>query len=244
MFTPTSTITVSGWMLQSVNRSTQKQRAQALTAKGNEHAHAFYGEQSTESASFTLGGSYTGNITLPALGDGITDFTLTYSETEFPKLDVTKNSAAGGGSWTAPSRSPRVLSVAPPPSKVSLRQSARASLSLSPSPVSISKKWTAQANTTPTPIRVCVMSQSPSPSQAWRVSPLSPPPTDGLPPPPPIVTPIQPLRRGLSSSRSTSLSGRTRTRRTLILNPLGAASAGSSCLSYFIPCCRTSRPFS
>ncbi len=102
MFTPTSTITVSGWMLQSVNRSTQKQRAQALTAKGNEHAHAYYGEQETESASFTLGGSYTGNITLPSLGDGITDFTLTYSETEFPKLDVTKNSAAGGGSWTAP----------------------------------------------------------------------------------------------------------------------------------------------
>ena len=102
MCAPSSTITVSGWMLQSVNRSTQKQRAQALTSKGNEHAYAYHSAQTAESASFTLGGDYTGNITLPALGEGITDYTMTYSETEFPKLEVTKSSAAGGGSFAAP----------------------------------------------------------------------------------------------------------------------------------------------
>ena len=96
MFAPTSTISVTGWMLQNVSKSTQKQRAQALTDKGNEHAHAMWGEQQTETANFTLGGTYsTGNMTLPQLGSThITDFTVTYSETDFPKLDVNKNSAA------------------------------------------------------------------------------------------------------------------------------------------------------
>jgi len=102
MFTPTSTITVANWMLQTVNTSTQRQRAQALTDKGNEHASALWGEQTTETANFTLGGNYQGNMTLPALGNGITDYTVTYSETDFPKLDVTKNSAAGGGTFTLP----------------------------------------------------------------------------------------------------------------------------------------------
>lgn len=102
MFAPTSTITVTGWMLQSVSVSKQRQRAQALTSKGNEHAHALWGEQTNETANFTLGGAYTGNVNLPTLGDGIVEWTLTYSETEFPKLDVTKNSAAGGGTWTCP----------------------------------------------------------------------------------------------------------------------------------------------
>ena len=88
MFTPISTITVSGWMLQTVNKSTQKQRAQALTAKGNEHAHAYYGERTTETAEFTLGGNYTGNITVPSLGAGIIEWMLTYTETAFPALST------------------------------------------------------------------------------------------------------------------------------------------------------------
>ena len=103
MFTPTSTITVSGWMLQTVNKSTQKQRAQALTAKGNEHAHAYYGERTTETAEFTLGGNYTGNITVPSLGSGIIEWMLTYTETAFPALSVQKDSAAGGGTFALPS---------------------------------------------------------------------------------------------------------------------------------------------
>ena len=102
MFTPTSTITVSGWMLQTVSKSTQKQRAQALTAKGNEHAHAYYGERTTETAEFTLGGTYTGNITVPALGSGIIEWMLTYTETAFPALSVQKDSAAGGGTFALP----------------------------------------------------------------------------------------------------------------------------------------------
>ena len=102
MFNPTSTITVSGWMLQSVNTATSKQRAVALTAKGNEHKHQYFGTRNTESAEFTLGGAYTGNLTLPALGSGITDWTLTYDEKEFPKLSVNKDSAVGGGTFTFP----------------------------------------------------------------------------------------------------------------------------------------------
>ena len=102
MFTPTSTISVTGWMLQTVNTTTQRQRAQALTEKGNEHAAATWGEQTTETANFTLGGAYTGDMTVPQLGNGITDYTVVYSETEYPKLDVTKNSAAGGGTFILP----------------------------------------------------------------------------------------------------------------------------------------------
>ena len=99
MFNPTSNIAVTGWMLQSVSKQKQKQRAQALDASGNEHAHAYWGEQTSETAEFTLGGDYGQNdtIALPTLGSGVTDWTLTYSETEFPKLSVQKNSAAGGG---------------------------------------------------------------------------------------------------------------------------------------------------
>lgn len=106
MFNPESTITVSGWMLQTVNKGKSKQRAQALTAHGNEHAHAFHSERDTESAEFTLGGTYTGNMTVPNLESGITDFTVTYTETEYPKLSVNKDSAAGGGTFTLPFKLP------------------------------------------------------------------------------------------------------------------------------------------
>ena len=107
MFNPTSTIQPGGnWMLQSANTSTSKQRAQALTAKGNEHAHAVYGTRTTESAEFTLGGTYTGDMAVPALGDGITDYTVTYSETDFPQLSVSKDSAAGGGTFNLPFKLP------------------------------------------------------------------------------------------------------------------------------------------
>lgn len=105
MFNPTSTISPgANWMLQSVSKQKQKQRAQALNASGNEHAYRYWGEQNTETAEFTLGGNYGANdtITVPALGSGITDWTLTYSETEFPKLTVQKNDAAGGGTFTLP----------------------------------------------------------------------------------------------------------------------------------------------
>ena len=105
MFNPTSTISVTGWMLQSVSRQKQKQRAQALTSSGNEHAHAYWGEQNTETAEFTLGGDYGENdtITVPTLGSGIIEWLLTYAETEFPKLSVQKNTAAGGGTFALPS---------------------------------------------------------------------------------------------------------------------------------------------
>lgn len=102
MFDPQSTITVPGWMLQSVNKSTSRQRAQALNEDGDEHSHALWGERTTESAEFTLGGDYTGNITAPALGSGITDWTLKYSETAFPALSVSKDDAAGGKTFTLP----------------------------------------------------------------------------------------------------------------------------------------------
>jgi len=96
MFSPTSNIVVAGWMLQRVTKSVTKTRAQALTDKGNEHSHAMWGERTTESASFTLGGTYdSGNMTLPQLGSThLTDFTVKYSETAFPSLDVNKDSAA------------------------------------------------------------------------------------------------------------------------------------------------------
>ena len=105
MFNPTSTINPGGdWMLQTVQKQKQKQRAQALNASGNEHAHAYWGEQNTETAEFTLGGDYGANdtISVPALGSGITDWTLTYSETAFPALSVQKNDAAGGGAFALP----------------------------------------------------------------------------------------------------------------------------------------------
>lgn len=103
MFNPTSTINPgSDWMLQTVSKQKQKQRAQALNASGNEHAHAYWGEQTTETAEFRLGGDYTGNLAVPSLGAGITDWTLTYNETEFPALSVQKNSAAGGGVFALP----------------------------------------------------------------------------------------------------------------------------------------------
>lgn len=105
MFDPTSTINPGAdWMLQTVSKSKQKQRAQALNASGNEHAHAYWGEQVTETAEFTLGGDYadTGTIAVPALGGGITDWTLTYSETAFPTLSVQKLDAAGGGTFALP----------------------------------------------------------------------------------------------------------------------------------------------
>lgn len=96
IFNPQSTITVAGWMLQSVSKTKTLQRAQALTEHGNEHASRTWGEQNAETANFTLGGDYeSGNMTLPQLGSThITDFTVTYSETDFPKLDVNKNDAA------------------------------------------------------------------------------------------------------------------------------------------------------
>lgn len=99
MFDPTSTITASGWMLQDVQKNTSKTRAQALTSKGNEHKHAYWGERTSETANFTLGGTYSGNVTEPGLGSGITDYTITYDEKEFMKLAVTKDSAAGGGTF-------------------------------------------------------------------------------------------------------------------------------------------------
>ena len=102
MFNPQSTINVTGWMLQSVQTSKSRSRAQALDENGNEHSHELWGERTTEQADFTLGGDYSGNLALPALGDGITDLTLTYSETEYPKLSVSKDSAAGGGTFTFP----------------------------------------------------------------------------------------------------------------------------------------------
>ena len=105
MFNPTSTISPTGWMLQTVQRQKQKQRAQALNASGNEHAYRYWGEQNTETAEFTLGGAYGNNdtITVPTLGSGIIEWLLTYSETEFPKLSVQKNDAAGGGTFALPS---------------------------------------------------------------------------------------------------------------------------------------------
>jgi hypothetical protein len=92
-------------MLQSVSRQKQKQRAQALNASGNEHAYRYWGEQNTETAEFTLGGEYGANdtITVPTLGSGIIEWLLTYAETEFPKLSVQKNDAAGGGTFALPS---------------------------------------------------------------------------------------------------------------------------------------------
>ena len=106
MFNPTSTINPgSDWMLQSVSKQKQKQRAQALNAAGNEHAYRYWGEQNTETAEFTLGGSYGANdtIAVPSLGSGIIDWTLTYNETAFPTLSVNKNDAAGGGTFALPS---------------------------------------------------------------------------------------------------------------------------------------------
>ena len=105
MFNPTSTISVTGWMLQSVSKQKQKQRAQALNSSGNEHAFRYWGEQNTETAEFTLGGNYGSNdtITVPTLGSGILEWVLTYAETEFPKLSVQKNDAAGGGTFDLPS---------------------------------------------------------------------------------------------------------------------------------------------
>lgn len=104
MFKPISTINPgANWMLQTVSKQKQKQRAQALTATGNEHKGEYWGEQNTETAEFTLGGDYSGNLAVPSLGGGITDWTLTYSETAFPTLSVQKNDAAGGGVFTVPS---------------------------------------------------------------------------------------------------------------------------------------------
>ena len=113
MFAPTSTISVTGWMLQSVDKQKQKQRAQALDANGNEHAFAYWGEQTTETAEFTLGGTYANGstITVPSLGSGIIEYTLTYSETEFPKLSVQKNSAAGGTAFSLPSTGDDAISL-------------------------------------------------------------------------------------------------------------------------------------
>ena len=113
MFNPTSTISVTGWMLQSVSRQKQKQRAQALNSSGNEHAFRYWGEQNTETAEFTLGGNYDENdtITVPALGSGIIEWLLAYAETEFPKLSVQKNSAAGGGTFELPSTGDNAITL-------------------------------------------------------------------------------------------------------------------------------------
>ena len=113
MFNPTSTISVTGWMLQTVQKQKQKQRAQALNSSGNEHAHRYWGEQNTETAEFTLGGDYGNNdtITVPTLGSGILEWRLTYSETEFPKLSVQKNDAAGGGTFALPSTGDNAITL-------------------------------------------------------------------------------------------------------------------------------------
>ena len=114
-FAPTSSITVDGWMLQTPSVSRSVSRAQALDERGDEHAFATYGEQDTETAEFTLGGDYeTGSMTLPKLGSThITEFSVTYSETDFPKLSVSKSSAAvSATSWTFPLTLPvRALGV-------------------------------------------------------------------------------------------------------------------------------------
>lgn len=103
MFNPTTNINVpADWMLQSVQTTTNKQRSQALNSAGNEHSHAQWGERTTEQAEFTLGGTYEGNISMPSLGSGVTDFTLIYSETEFPTLSVSSDDAAGGATWSFP----------------------------------------------------------------------------------------------------------------------------------------------
>lgn len=115
---PTTTIAPGeGWMLQTSSTSTSNQRAQALDSGGNEHAFAIYGARKTETAEFTFGGEYAGNMAVPDLGGGITEYTLTYSETEFPKLSVSKDEAAGGGTFklpfTLPARTLGVPSVIP-----------------------------------------------------------------------------------------------------------------------------------
>lgn len=115
IFAPTSTISVDGWMLQTPNVSTNVNRAQALDAHGDEHAYATWGEQTTETAEFTLGGTYeSGTMTLPKLGSThVTEFTVTYSEEAFPSLSVSKSSAAvSAKSWTFPLSLPvRALGV-------------------------------------------------------------------------------------------------------------------------------------
>ena len=104
MFNPQTTIPhTDEWMLQTANKSVQRQRAQALDERGNEHSHALWGERTTEQADFTLGGAYEGNLTVPVLKDGVTDWILTYSETAFPALSVSKDDAAGGATFALPS---------------------------------------------------------------------------------------------------------------------------------------------
>lgn len=114
-FAPTSSISVDGWMLQTPSVSKTVNRAQALDERGDEHAFATWGEQTTETAEFTLGGDYeTGSMTLPQLGSThVTEFTVTYSETDFPKLSVSKSSAAvSASSWSLPVSLPvRALGV-------------------------------------------------------------------------------------------------------------------------------------
>ena len=103
MFNPQTTIPhATEWMLQTANKSVQRQRAQALDKNGNEHANKYWGERTTETADFVLGGEYTGVLSLPELKDGVTDWTLTYSETAFPTLSVSKDDAAGGGTFALP----------------------------------------------------------------------------------------------------------------------------------------------
>lgn len=88
--------TTGGWLIQTEENETVRERAQALDANGNEAAHALYGAKTTRTLTLTCCSS-AGSLTLPAIGSlidasgkawHVDSFTLEKSPTAWPSLTL------------------------------------------------------------------------------------------------------------------------------------------------------------
>lgn len=99
MFEPTTTIVPgAGWALQNCTKATSKTRAQALDTNGDEGRKGHHSPIETENADFSASDETAQKLGLPVLGGTtkIGSWQLTFSNTAFPALSVSKASNVVG----------------------------------------------------------------------------------------------------------------------------------------------------
>ena len=89
-------LSFAGWSRQNHTTSTSRTRAQAFDEHGDEGRHAYHGTVMTETADFSASDETAQKLAIPQLGDGISSWVLTFSNTAFPALSVTKASNVKG----------------------------------------------------------------------------------------------------------------------------------------------------
>lgn len=123
-FNPTAPEGIVGaqWDIQSSNPSTSRERVASLGEDGDETASQLYGERTTLSISATCNATADESLEgIPSIGDIVDDYhvdnlTLTFSATDFPKLDISAHKHKDGSSHESTHR------------KYSLPQAIRATL--------------------------------------------------------------------------------------------------------------------